>query len=577
MLVRCPKCDTGFKLPVDKIPAKGAKLRCSACTHAFRVRLDDNGKPEIVDKKALQNGDQTQIGGPLNVSAATSGEADAGSSTQFGIGSRSKSAEAGYNPFPLAGLKPEEANQTQLMGSNSSDVFDDEDDEEEIELFDDDLEGLDERSGQTMLGPSARAPKEGDRTTLGAAGRSMSQVGHPSDDVSGSATQVWGGGALDLFEGVDIPDDEAPRDLSADFDPFGDAFSDVGDNDLGLLMPSTPSSDDIAVKPEEVDELPVGNGRALGMSEESFLLGGQESEFGPIENLVDPSFGEDVAVFDPHKGAVGGNRPTPKKAAPSRRASRPRIEPDFDSAAPALALERPEPTTASPRPRAQAQPQPQQETSQPRPAARPAGGVAPHQIGAASNVRRFFDVVFITLVVLVSFTMFVAARSGWFVDFQRFGHMLEVAFEGKEFEPRPEWAREVEAEPAKPPPENPLRLENVRAWEGTTGKSRTLVVTGIVRNYSNHPYRALQIRAEVVDSDDKIVAEKTIPAGRAIDRSKIASAKTVAQLEKLVEEKVADVGKEGSIPFTVIFGDLPADKVEGGKLDYRVALMDYEK
>ena len=37
MVVVCKNCDTRFNLPDEKIPAKGAKVRCSRCEHAFHV------------------------------------------------------------------------------------------------------------------------------------------------------------------------------------------------------------------------------------------------------------------------------------------------------------------------------------------------------------------------------------------------------------------------------------------------------------------------------------------------------------------------------------------------------------
>ena len=203
-----------------------------------------------------------------------------------------------------------------------------------------------------------------------------------------------------------------------------------------------------------------------------------------------------------------------------------------------------------------------------------AQGLAPHQIGATSGVRRLFDVLFIALVVAVAFVSFVAVRAGGFLDFTRFGHMLEVAFEGEAFVPRPEWAVVVEPQPVEPPPERPLRLENVRSSELEFGKERVLVVAGTLRNYSGAMYRDVEIRAEVVDRDGEVVAEQTVGAGRFLDREKMVKASTPAGVEELVEEKVDDVGAEGAIPFTVVFTGVPRAALDAGKLDYRVAIVE---
>ena len=51
MMILCPSCDTGFKLPDKHITAKGVKLRCSKCSHIFRVRrIEGQDDPEVFYK-----------------------------------------------------------------------------------------------------------------------------------------------------------------------------------------------------------------------------------------------------------------------------------------------------------------------------------------------------------------------------------------------------------------------------------------------------------------------------------------------------------------------------------------------
>ncbi|EGB15714.1 MJ0042 family finger-like protein [Pseudodesulfovibrio mercurii] len=39
MIVTCPNCETSYNLPDEKIPAGGAKVKCSKCAHVFKVEL----------------------------------------------------------------------------------------------------------------------------------------------------------------------------------------------------------------------------------------------------------------------------------------------------------------------------------------------------------------------------------------------------------------------------------------------------------------------------------------------------------------------------------------------------------
>jgi predicted Zn finger-like uncharacterized protein len=50
MIVTCASCLTKFNLDESKIPAKGAKVRCSRCQHVFLVTPPQETKEEIQDK-----------------------------------------------------------------------------------------------------------------------------------------------------------------------------------------------------------------------------------------------------------------------------------------------------------------------------------------------------------------------------------------------------------------------------------------------------------------------------------------------------------------------------------------------
>jgi len=50
MNVRCPTCQTMFRVDPDKIPAAGIKARCSRCSAAFRIeRAQERPPAEVAD------------------------------------------------------------------------------------------------------------------------------------------------------------------------------------------------------------------------------------------------------------------------------------------------------------------------------------------------------------------------------------------------------------------------------------------------------------------------------------------------------------------------------------------------
>ena len=44
MVIVCEKCDTRFQLDDSRVPAKGARVRCSRCKHAFFVKHPGRGE-----------------------------------------------------------------------------------------------------------------------------------------------------------------------------------------------------------------------------------------------------------------------------------------------------------------------------------------------------------------------------------------------------------------------------------------------------------------------------------------------------------------------------------------------------
>ena len=57
MIVTCPNCATKYNLPDDKIPAGGAKVKCSKCAHVFKAELPPASPEEEVETLLEQEPD----------------------------------------------------------------------------------------------------------------------------------------------------------------------------------------------------------------------------------------------------------------------------------------------------------------------------------------------------------------------------------------------------------------------------------------------------------------------------------------------------------------------------------------
>src|SRR4051812_6140816 len=51
MLVSCPKCESRYKLPDEKIRPQGTKVRCPRCQHTFHVHKEEAKAPDAAPFK----------------------------------------------------------------------------------------------------------------------------------------------------------------------------------------------------------------------------------------------------------------------------------------------------------------------------------------------------------------------------------------------------------------------------------------------------------------------------------------------------------------------------------------------
>lgn len=205
MIVTCPNCSTRYNLPDAKIPAGGAKVKCSKCAHVFKAELPtpeeevenllEEDSPAAPDTQAGDEFDET-------FNEVASSDAPADDTPAEGDSPIDEPADE-----PAEDPVPEESADESPAGD---DLFDDAPDESP----DDDMAGLDDLFDDSDEAPT---PDEGPSPTGGdedaaSADDVESLFGDDDDD----------GGLFDDQE----ESDEDPADL------FGDADdADDGDDD----------------------------------------------------------------------------------------------------------------------------------------------------------------------------------------------------------------------------------------------------------------------------------------------------------------------------------------------------------
>ncbi|MGM0556812.1 MAG: zinc-ribbon domain-containing protein [Myxococcota bacterium] len=549
MIVRCPECSTGFKLPKDKITSKGVKLRCSKCSHVFRIRSTDEGDTEIFYTDADD--------GPPKAGAGEDDVSDeaAGSKTQFGMpnvnkdadgadesapaakqdedpvddSAGSRSAQPDYNPFPHAGdsIKPkkESSFDSSSAAVEQDEAAEDSDDEENLDLFDED-----------------------DRQVI------------EDDPFEGAFDDAPVGGESEKT--TQAPGPAASRDSEPD---------DAGDSD-----PLEPEAPEEAEAPK-MDEVPTDDDSAFWSQQE-------ETGFGSAEDMVDPAFGEDGAYFDPQQGKV--NQPQQDQQA-RKPAKNPEAASSQEPKAKAAASGGGTPTSGggNPAPAEQATPTAAKSASssnsgQPQ---SPSTGSAnkktswdveqplePHTVGG-SGMQKVANFLLITLIVIGLFFAVLAVMSGGVIDFKRLPHTLEVAFQGKEFEPREAWIPEPPPV-RKAPVEDPIRFEGVVGNVIEADDQQMLAVRGRVKNADDTPYEGVRVRAMLQDGNGRVVTEQEAHIGKRLDLEAVMAIESVEELQQLMPAESPDVAPNSSQPFTIVFPAIPERLQKSADLSYKVEL-----
>lgn len=603
MIIACPACTTGFNLPETHLRTKGAKLRCSKCSHVFRVRLGKNDQPEIF----YREGEEPAPG---------FGETRERSQTMLGLGSMLDD-----NPKTVdldAQMQADhKLNRTSVgmprgvMGGASSGLFN--------------LPGGGQRapfpaaaSGQAVRSQvssqEASSPNFNALPSFGETRTDDDQFDFSAIEMPGSATSH--GGTLKLFDEPAAP--EAARDDlfegafasgaddEFDFDPFTElstAHEDAAPNKkaapskepapmLAAGQPlQHPARQHVAAQAQQEQAAPppkpkIASAFDFGAID---LPGADESKasaspmFQSADELVDPNFGVGAQAFDPNQGIVGGPAQAPPQPAASRQGP-------GASAGPPLQLDIPGNYVAPPQARGQNQ-APGAPAPQAAPAHEPSLELAPHRIGG-SGLQKVANLALITMIVLAGFLGLIAGLNDGMLDFKNFGHMIDVAFGGKSYSPRPEWRSQAsadaptadaapadaQAQPVAEVQDGPtLRLKAEGTWAQVLDLGRrkqALVVRGRALNQSPEPAEAVKVRVimALAQTPGEELASAEAFVGAWLGEKELKKTKDAKSARALLPEQATSIEPKGDVPFTVIFDEIPDAIADNKEVIYRVEL-----
>ncbi len=225
MIIRCPDCTTGFELPDEQVSEQPMKVRCSRCSHLFKVGLIDD-QPMLYDQagERLPEEDQhiqtDESGGqsdddlsgitpPSNLSEDRSPR----SNTMMGTGAVAEPDETTGDSSEDEADSPSDADDPAAQPTEKTPA----------------VEPGDER--QTVMGMPGDESEQGEETES-APSSSSSRTTHrgvpaADEEASGSGSRNTGGESSS----------------SSDYNPFPHADSDIGPNKSKAITGSGESDD----------------------------------------------------------------------------------------------------------------------------------------------------------------------------------------------------------------------------------------------------------------------------------------------------------------------------------------------
>ena len=298
---------------------------------------------------------------------------------------------------------------------------------------------------------------------------------------------------------------------------------------------------------------------------DQFWSSGGAGVFGGADDMVDPNFGA-TDYFD---AAAQEEKVTtaPPMMAPPKPATR---QPANNQA-----KQKPIRLATDPEPK-------------PRAAAAPEDVVSPHKIGG-NGAQKAANFVLSVLLVLLCFMGVVAALNDGMVDFKNFGHMLEVAFSGKPYQPRAEWVKASASTPAAagaqapssdkagdvPAPTVAGKADGLTTFNVTMERVRVkkrksvMVVRGHVKNNTDKQVTGAKISAQIINSSGDVMAKGEAYSGKTLSTSVVKKAKTLKKIEAKLPTAPVAIDANTTQMFTVVL-DAPAENDADAPVVYRV-------
>ena len=151
LIVTCGECSTSFQLDESRIPAEGARVRCSRCKHAFFLPNPTTRQTEAVHSIAEEAATDPTLGMP-NASEDLASTEDPNSTTWDGLGGEDpnnvtsgRAAQAAPATDPAAAIPEPELDEEDWQFSEEVRIEgDDLDDDLEEELGSDFIAGLED-------------------------------------------------------------------------------------------------------------------------------------------------------------------------------------------------------------------------------------------------------------------------------------------------------------------------------------------------------------------------------------------------------------------------------------------------
>lgn len=416
---------------------------------------------------------------------------------------------------------------------------------------------------------------------------------HPFDDAPDASGDAFGSGGFALEPQDEVPILQAAAPRLRELEPPTEDIAEArltprpSSNAMSALLDTGRHDEQaLAETVDAGDDFWAGGGRSV-------------AEFGDVEDLVDPSFGQDVAQFDANRGVVAADdlfaQPEPAPQPRTRQAPNPSLAaqaqqedvaaPDISTGGLELAVELPKarPTSApAAAPKAEAPP----EASSARPLARHSARPTIAEQRSAGLLQSVANLSLMVLAVVVALAAFVASRTDGVLDLKRARHTLRVAFQGVPFEPRPEWRAAPDATKPDTTPD-PARPKAAEARDPVTrdlvaevvtlpklrGKPQVLVMRGAVYNPADAALTGLRVRVSVFDERGSRLDRSEAVVGQALSTGELLKARSMKQLTEALAREPAEVKGGTLAPFTVLFPQAPRQVRLGNPVRYHVEVL----